>query len=148
MPEVSESGIIDASADQVWAMLRDFTGAKNWAENMASSDIEDGRPGTQVGVVRRLVFQSGNEVREQLIALSDDERYFRYAMLSTETLPIRNYSGRVRVIPVTDCNASLVEWSGRFSIAEGEPEQICDWVRGIYKAGIKAMRTYIRGYDQ
>lgn len=145
MPDVSESGIINASPDQVWAVLRDFTGAKNWADNMASSDTEDGRPGTQVGVIRRLVFRSGNEVREQLIALSDNERYFRYEMLSTETLPIRDYSGRVRVIPVTDCGASLVEWSGRFSIPKGNSEEICQWVREIYQSGIKAIRAYIEG---
>jgi Polyketide cyclase / dehydrase and lipid transport len=143
MPEICESGVINASADRVWSVLRDFAGAKNWAENMESSDVEGGCPGDQVGVIRRLVFQGGAEVHEQLIALSDHDRYFRYALLAPKTLPIHEYSGRVRVIPITDSGKALVEWCGNFSIREGNPDDVRAWVRGIYKTGIESMRAYV-----
>jgi len=143
MPEVCESGIIEASAEKVWSVLRDFSGASNWAPNMVSSALERGQAADQVGAVRRLVFESGAEVLETLIALSDHERYFRYAMPSTGSMPISEYHGRVRVIPVTDSDRALVEWSGNFAVREGSADDVCAWVRGVYKSGIAGMRTYI-----
>ena len=143
MPEVCESGIINASADAVWAVLRDFSGTRAWAPNMASSAIEDGQAGDQVGAVRRLVFESGAQILERLIALSDVDRYFRYAMLTDEGLPIRDYTGRVRVIPITDNSQAVVEWSGTFTVREGDTKEVSEWVRDIYRSGIAGMRDHI-----
>lgn len=143
MAEVSESGIIDANADTVWTILRDFSGLKNFADDVVSSDIEDGLSADQIGAVRRLVFPDGGQLREQLVALSDHDRYLRYTMLPPEPLPMRDYSAQLRVIPITDSGRALVELSGRFSVPEANPDQVRDMVREVYKSGIKGMRAYI-----
>lgn len=143
MPEVYESGIIDASADRVWAVLRDFAGLRNIAGDILACDIEDARPADQVGVVRRLTVRGGAEVREQLVALSDHGRYFRYRMLPPEPFPMRDYLAKVSVTPITDGGKALVQWSGTFSIPDGEPDDIRDVLAGIYRSGIDGIRTHL-----
>lgn len=142
MTEVCASGVLDADADTVWAGLRDFSGPAHWVRNIASSDIEGEHAIDQVGAVRRLVFESGNELRERLIALSDRERYFRYALLPPTSLPIHDYSGKVQVLPITDDNRALVHWCGTFTIREGDPEEVKAWVQGIYQRDIEDMQAY------
>ncbi|MGF1622411.1 MAG: SRPBCC family protein [Rhodomicrobiaceae bacterium] len=79
------------------------------------------------------MFESGNKLRERLIALSDHERYFRYALLPPTSLPIHDYSGKVQVLPITDGNRALVHWCGNFTIREGDPEEVKAWVQSIYQ---------------
>jgi Polyketide cyclase / dehydrase and lipid transport len=142
MTEVVASGIINADADTVWAGLRDFSGPERWVRNIATSAIEDGHASDQVGAIRRLVFDNGNQLRERLIALSDHDRYFRYALLPTEGLPIHEYHGKVQVLPVIDGNRAMVHWCGNFTIREGERDEICAWVQGIYQRDIEDMQAY------
>ena len=141
MVEVCASGVIDADVDTVWSGLRDFSGPARWVRNIVSSDIEDGGAVDQVGAVRRLVFDSGSELRERLIALSDHDRYFRYALLPPTSLPIEDYNGKVQVFPVVESGRSFVRWCGNFTIREGEPEEVMDWVRGIYQRDIEDMQS-------
>lgn len=143
MPEVMESGVVNASADRAWAVLRDFASPKNFSQDIVSSDVEDDFPVDQVGVVRRMVFRDGGQLRERLVALSDRERYLRYTLLPPETIPIRNYSGKISVRAITDCDQALIEWTGSFSVPEGNPEEVREWVREGYRHGIKGMRAYI-----
>ncbi len=44
------STVIDAPADAVWARIRDFNGPAVWHSGLvASSEIEEGKAGDQVG---------------------------------------------------------------------------------------------------
>ncbi|WP_192954805.1 SRPBCC family protein [Gallaecimonas mangrovi] len=142
MTEVIASAIIDATPETVWASLRDFSGPALWVRNITSSDIEDGLAPDQVGAIRRLVFDTGSSIRERLIALSDHDRYFRYALLPTDDLPIKDYSGKVQVLPVTDGNRAMVHWCGNFTIRKGDPAEVCAWVQGIYQRDIEDMQIW------
>ena len=47
------STVINASAEDVWARIRDFNGLATWHSGLvATSEIEDGRAGDQVGGTR------------------------------------------------------------------------------------------------
>jgi len=142
MTEVCASGVIDADADTVWAGLRDFSSPARWVRNIASSEIEDDHAVDQVGAVRRLVFESGNALRERLIALSDHERYLRYALLPPTSLPIHEYSGKIQVIPITNGDRALVHWCGTFTVRDGEPNEVKGWVQGIYQRDIEDMQAF------
>lgn len=141
MVEVCASGVIDADAGTVWSGLRDFSGPARWVRNIVSSDIEDGRPVDQVGAVRRLVFDNGSELRERLIALSDHDRYLRYALLPPTSLPIEDYNGKVQVFSIRDSDRTFVRWCGTFTIREGNPEEVMLWVQGIYQRDIEDMQS-------
>ncbi len=149
MTEVFESGIINADADKVWSVLRDFAGVKNFSDDILSSELEgiEHSAGGRVGMIRHIVFKGEGEIREQLVALSDAERYLIYTILTPDTLPIRNYSGKISVVPVSDSNRSVIGWSGNFSVAECDPQEVSEWLRQGYRTGISGMRAYIEATE-
>ena len=73
MPKVVRSTIIDVPVDRLWAVVRDFNAHDQYHPIVATSLIERGYPVDKVGCVRRFTLQDGNELREQLLSLSDLE---------------------------------------------------------------------------
>ena len=58
MIKVYRSAIIDAAADKVWKLVRDFNGLPKWHPAIATSEIEGGLPADRVGCVRRFTRKS------------------------------------------------------------------------------------------
>ena len=71
MIRVRRSAVIDAPIERVWAVLRDFNSHSAWHPAVGPSAIERGEPADQVGCVRNFTLKDGNQIREQLLALSD-----------------------------------------------------------------------------
>ena len=57
MTKVYRSAVIDAPADKVWKLVRDFNGLPKWHPAIATSEIEGGLPADRVGCVRRFTLQ-------------------------------------------------------------------------------------------
>ena len=146
MPKVFESGIVDASADDVWAIFRDFGGVRKIAPPITSCEIEDGKVADQVGAIRRLTLEGGITVREQLVELSDVERRVKLIMLPPEARPIRDYMAEVRVIPITDCGKALIEWTGCFEASETDSAELEQTYHAIYRSGIEGVRAYLKDH--
>ncbi|MCP5065014.1 MAG: SRPBCC family protein [bacterium] len=143
MVKVVKSTIMDASSDDVWAVLRDFNGHDEWHPAVADSAIERGLPSDRVGCVRRFHLEDGSELREQLLTLSDLEQTFSYCLLDTP-VPLLNYVAHVRLIPVTDGNRTFWEWESRFDTPEGRGDELGALVgEGIYEAGFQAIREHM-----
>ncbi|MGQ0577904.1 MAG: SRPBCC family protein [Betaproteobacteria bacterium] len=86
MANVYRSAVIDAPADKVWALVRDFNGLPKWHPAIARSEIEGGPPGDRVGCVRRFTLKDGGgSLREKLLTLSDSGRTLTYNILSTRS---------------------------------------------------------------
>ena len=58
MIKVYRSAIINAAADEVWKLVRDFNGLPKWHPAIATSEIEGGLPADRVGCVRRFTRKS------------------------------------------------------------------------------------------
>jgi hypothetical protein len=143
VPHVVKSTIIDAPADRVWALLRDFNGHDRWHPAVASSAIERGAPSDKVGCVRRFRLKDGAELREQLLTLSDLEQSFSYCLLDTP-IPLFNYVAHVRLMPVTDGDRTFWGWESRFTTRAGEETQMTEMVgEQIYQAGFDAIRRHL-----
>lgn len=143
MVKVVKSTIMDASSDDVWAVLRDFNGHDQWHPAVADSAIERGHPSDKVGCVRRFHLEDGSELREQLLTMSDLEQTYSYCLLDTP-VPLLNYVSHVRLIPVTDGNRTFWEWESRFDTPEGREEELSALVgEGIYEAGFDAIREHM-----
>lgn len=54
MPTSYASAVVDADADRVWALVRDFGGLADWILAIESSEIEGGVRADRVGCVRHL----------------------------------------------------------------------------------------------
>ena len=73
MPRVVRSTVLDAPVEAVWEVIRDFNGHDHWHPAVASSQIERGQPSDKVGCVRNFRLAGGENLREQLLTLSDME---------------------------------------------------------------------------
>ena len=143
MAKVYVSDIIEAPIDRVWAMARDFNGHGDWHPLIAESRIEDGLPSDQVGCVRNFKLTDGGHLRERLLSFSDLDHAFTYNIL-VSPMPIENYVATFRCRPVTERNATFVEWQAEFDVAPEDEAEIKEKVGGnTFAAGIHALAAKI-----
>jgi NADPH:quinone reductase len=140
---VTRSAVIDAPIDEVWQVLRDFNSHTEWHPVVGRSEIEGGESSDRVGCVRAFTLRDGNRIREQLLALSDDEHVSTYCILDA-TLPMRRYVATVRLSPVTDGDRTFWHWQSTFEVPRGREREFADLVgEGVYQAGFDGLRAYL-----
>jgi len=137
------STIIDAPADEVWARIRDFNGLATWHSGMvASSQIEEGKTGDQVGGIRNFTLTNGANLREKLLAHSDEDRSYTYDF-QQHPFDVDNYCATIRVSPVTDGGKSFVEWWTTFDC---DRDQIDHWqgffANEVFQGGLDALKAH------
>ena len=139
------STVVDASAEDVWARIRDFNGLATWHGGVvATSEIEDGKAGDQVGAVRSFTLADGTNLRERLLAHSDLERSYTYGVLKAP-FDVDNYQATMRVTPVTDGGTSFVEWWTTFDC---DRDRQAHWVgffaSALFQGGLDALKAHFR----
>lgn len=140
------STVIDAPASEVWARIRDFNGLADWfSEAIASSEIEDGRKGDQVGAVRSFTLRDGTHLRERLLSHSDAQRSYSYNFEKTP-FDVDRYHATIKVTPVTDGDRSFVEWWTTFDC---DRDKVDHWegffATEIFGAALKALSGRMAG---
>lgn len=141
------STVIDAPADEVWARIRDFNGLPTWHSGMvATSEIEEGRAGDQVGSTRSFTLTDGStHIRERLVEHSDEARSYTYNFQKTP-FDVDNYLATIRVTPVTDGGRSFVEWWTTFDC---DRDKIGYWegffASEVFQGGLDALKAHFSG---
>ena len=144
MASIYVSQMIDAPATKVWASIRDFNALPDWHPLIVDSRIEAGLASDQVGCVRAFQLTDGGRIREQLLALSDFDYSFSYAILDSP-MPLNNYVATVKVTPVTETDGSFVEWQAEFDCApNGEDDLIKMISEDVFAAGLKAIQEKLQ----
>ena len=142
MLKVLRSTVIDESADTVWSLMRDFNAHGDWHPAIANSAIERAEKADRVACVRRFQLADGQQLREQLLSLSDLEMTYCYCLLDTP-IPLFNYVAHVRVFPVTDGDQAFCEWEASFNTRVGEEQAMMELVgEGIFMAGFGALKEH------
>src|SRR3569833_457953 len=100
MARVYGSTVFAAPIERVWALLRDFNGHESWHPAVAESRIDFDEPADKVGAVRHFRLRDGARLREQLLALSDRERSFRYFIVEAP-VALNDYVAQKRLKEVT-----------------------------------------------
>src|SRR5262245_48495038 len=145
MIRVRRSAVIDAPIEQVWAVLRDFNSHSAWHPAVGPSAIERGEPSDQVGCVRAFTLRDGNEIREQLLALSDRDYVSTYCILDA-TLPMKDYVATVQLKRITDGEKTFWHWESTFNVPRGREQEFEQLVGGgVYEGGFAGLRSYISG---
>ena len=148
MQRVTRSAVIDAPIERVWEVLRDFNSHDQWHPAVADSHIEGGEPSDQVGCVRNFHLRDGAHVREQLIALSDSDHISTYCILDA-TVPLLRYVATQQLKRVTDGDRTFLHWQSTFDTPPGREQELADMVgKGVYEAGIEALRRHLRGQGE
>ncbi len=90
---------LDSSAEEVWAVIRPFDHYA-WAGVESETIIEAGKAGDQVAAIRRVTV-GDKVIRQLLLAHSDLDRSYTYALCDPPPFPVRNYIATIR--RRTDC---------------------------------------------
>jgi len=145
MARVYVSSVLKAPADKVWARVRDFNGLPRWHPAIRDSRIEDALPADKVSCIRNFHLQNGDNIREQLLGLSDYDMFCTYAILESP-MPLTDYVATLRLTPVTEGDRCFIEWSAEFSC---DPAAESDLVSGIgtnvFQAGFDALKRHFGG---
>src|SRR6185436_7940847 len=143
MIRVRRSAVIDAPLERVWAVLRDFNSHSAWHPAVGPSEIEHDEPPDRIGCVRSFTLKDGNQIREQLLALSDREHLSTYCILDA-TLPMRNYVATVQLKKVTDGDRTFWHWESTFDVPKGREREFQQLVgEGVYEGGFAGLRRYL-----
>jgi hypothetical protein len=144
MIKVYTSSVIDASAEAVWAHVRDFNRLPQWTPFVADSRIEGGQPSDKVGCVRNFRLKDGAVIREQLLALSDYDFQCTYAMLESP-MGVTNYVATLKLTPVTDGTRTFAEWWAEFDCAPERESELAQQIgQGVFQASFDALKAAFR----
>jgi len=144
MASIYVSQVIDAQATAVWASIRDFNALPDWHPLIVDSRIEAGLASDQVGCIRAFQLTDGGRIREQLLALSDFDYTFSYAILNSP-MPLENYVAIVKVTPVTETNGSFVEWQAEFDCATNDEADLVQMIsEDVFAAGLQALQEKLQ----
>jgi len=133
------SAVIEASDDQVWAVLRNFHDF-SWCPDVIEKVEKLGSAeNDQIGAMRVL----NNAFHETLVALDDQAKSLRYSIddgpepVSKEK--VSGYVGQIRVFPITDTDSTFVLWTSTWESSEGGVKEFCD---PIYQALLAALKKH------
>ena len=145
MARVFVSSVINAPVARVWERVRDFNALPRWHPLIRDSRIEDALPSDKVGCIRNFNLQNGDNIREQLLGLSDYDMFCTYSILESP-MPLEDYVATLRLTPITEGDRTFVEWSAEFSC---DPSDESDLVNGIgtdvFQVGFDALKRHFGG---
>jgi len=139
---VYTSSVIEAPAEAVWALTRDFNGLPKWHPTIAESRIEGNWPADRIGCIRNFRLRDGGVIREQLLMLSDYDYQCTYSILESP-MGVTNYVATLKLTPVTDGNRSFAEWSAEFDAPPGRERKLAEDIgQGVFQTGFDALKSY------
>jgi hypothetical protein len=143
MPKVYQSSVIDAPADRVWSMVRDFNGLPRWVPIVAESRIEQNQPPDKIGCIRAFTLRDGGALREQLLGLSDYDYTQTYSIIASP-MGVQNYVATLKLTPVTDGNRTFAEWSAEFDCDPGREAALVEQVgMGVFRAAFDNLKRLV-----
>jgi hypothetical protein len=141
MTAVFISSVIDAPAADVWTVVRDFNGMPLWHPLIADSVIENGLTADRIGCVRCFHTRDGGLIREQLLALSDYDYTFTYAILESP-MGVSGYVATLKLTPVTDGDRCFGEWTAEFGCPEEREAELQRFIgQEVFLAGFHALQA-------
>lgn len=142
MVRIYVSSVVEASADNVWARIRDFNALPLWHPAIADSRIENQEPSDRVGCIRHFHTRDGGLIRERLLALSDYDYSCSYEILESP-MGVTNYVATLKLTPVTDGARAFIEWSAEFECDEGRENELTQLIgQGVFQAGFDALKRH------
>lgn len=144
LQRVVRSSIIDAPIERVWAVLRDFNSHLHWHSAIKQSEIESSERSDQVGCIRSFTLKDGNQIREQLLSLSDSEYSCSYCIVQA-SVDLQRYVAHIKLKPVTDGNRTFWHWESTFGTPPGRERELRELVaQGVYETGFENLKRHLQ----
>ncbi|MGI9520577.1 MAG: SRPBCC family protein [Hyphomicrobiaceae bacterium] len=145
MAKVYVSSVVNAPAADVWERVRDFNALPNWHPQIAESRIESSEPSDKVGCIRSFKLSNGDQLREQLLGLSDYDLFCTYSILDGP-MPLTDYVATLRLTPVTDGDRTFIEWSAEFNCAPDVEAELVEGIgTNVFQGGFTALKEHFSG---
>ena len=134
MVSVKVSERVEASADAVWDLFRDFGGIQRFSAGIEKVELS----GSGIGAVRTITVPGGVTLQERLEAFDDRGRRLQYAIVGGP-IPV---SGYLATIEVKDegSPACRIDWSSHFEPKGISDDQARGMIEGVYKGGIAGVK--------
>ncbi len=143
MPRVHVSTVINAPIERVWRTVSDFNGLAAWMPGMKDSVIEEGKPATEIGAVRRLSMAGmSDKLRECLDEFSPQDYRITYSVLEGP-LPVKKVVTTMQLRPITDIYGTLGEWSSQFETQPGREDEGTLFMSRVFGAGFRALKRHL-----
>lgn len=140
--KVFESTIINASADKIWATMRDFIGLTVWSGAVTGAHITNGKAADQVGAIRHLDIVDGTIFIETLVAHSDEEMWLKYDIVEGP-IPVTDYVATMRLYRVTATDQTYATWSAEFDCPDDQRDAMQEIVGNqICAGGLQSLKAY------
>jgi hypothetical protein len=140
MAKVQVSAVVPAAVEHVWEYVHDFAGLSKWFPGLTDIHIEPGVANNQAGCIRNLVLENGARIREQLLAISDQDRSWSYKMVESP-LPVTNYVATVR-LSSSDGNGTLAEIASQFDVAATQEKEIVNLLTATYQGAFELLKKH------
>ncbi|HEX2020846.1 MAG TPA: SRPBCC family protein [Aurantimonas sp.] len=147
--KASETVEIDASPEQVWAVLSDF-GDMSWHPRVAMTDSPNG---SEVGAIRTLGYTEGGTMEEELSKYDPAKMSLSTFIghVNVDVLPATNYSSTMTVKPLDEGARSEVTWRAAFyrgypnndPPAELNDEAAVTGVSAFIREGLDSLKTTV-----
>ncbi|MXW86212.1 MAG: SRPBCC family protein [Boseongicola sp. SB0667_bin_21] len=145
MARVYTSSVIPASPDRVWDRIRGFNDLPRWHPMIRESRIEEALPADKVGCVLNFNLQNGDNIREQLLGLSDYDMFVTYSILESP-MPLEDYVATLRLTPVTEGDRTFIEWTAEFSCDPSDEDELVTMIgTDVFQAGFDALKRQFGG---
>ena len=133
MVSVKVSERIEASADAVWELFRDFGGIQRFSAGFEKVEVT----GSGIGAVRTITLPGGAALQERLEAFDDRGRRLQYAIVAGP-IPVTNYLATIEV--KDEGKACRIDWSSHFETKGITEDQGRGMIEGVYKGGIAGVK--------
>jgi hypothetical protein len=132
---------LDSPVEEVWAVIRPFDHYA-WAGVESETIIEAGKAADQVAAIRRVTV-GDKVIRQILLAHSDIDCSYTYALCDPPPFPVRNYIATIRAAPIVETNGAFVEWWATFDCAADEYDR---WTKHFVKEGFAKWLAALRRF--
>jgi carbon monoxide dehydrogenase subunit G len=141
--KVTEIVTIEASADKVWALIKDFDALSKWHPAVEKSPADKANA---EGSVRQLALKGGGSLTETLESHNAEAKKYSYRAKDGGALPVTNYTSTIQV--KADGAKAVVEWRGAFyrQYTNNDPpkgqddEAAVNAITNVYKSGLENLK--------
>ena len=134
--------VVDVPAEPLFRALADWGGWASWLPGIKGCVLESGGPAT-VGSVRIVTAPTGDEVRERMTACDEVELAVSYTIDGPAPFPARHYAAHVRLFPLTDSSATVVDWTAFFDADAEVEDQLRLALEGYFEVFIDAVAAAV-----
>ena len=137
MGKTYQTTVINAPAHKVWDKIKNFHDM-SWASGVVEKcEAVGDLKGNQIGARRVL----NDAFQETLVEFSELDKSFKYSIddgpAPVSKNDVKDYIGAVRLVPVTDNDTCLIEWSSSW---ESSTDDACSFCHNIYVALLDALK--------